>query len=133
MPGARSSCRSVRPGPLYGVAGTSGWVSRLATSNVARTPVAFSTAVTLVAVRSAVTPGRAGRHPVQVVGVVHADVQLHQPAGRCGHHPELAAAVLGGEPAVLGRGQAELGVVISGIGDVRYAHGDRGQAVQAHR
>ena len=86
MPGARSSWRSIRPGPLYGVAGTGGWVSRAATSSVARTPVAFSTALSLAVrcVGSHAQPGQVGRHPVQVVGVVHADVQLDQAAGGVG-------------------------------------------------
>ena len=36
----------------------------------------------------------------QVVQVVHTDVQVDQPAGRCGHDAQLAAAVARGEPAV---------------------------------
>ena len=45
-------------------------------------------------------PVQPGRCPGQVVGVVHADLQLEQAPGGCGDELELAAAVLGGEPAL---------------------------------
>ncbi len=77
-------------------------------------------------------PGQVGGGAGQVVGVVHADVQLDQPPGGSVDDPQLTAGVAGGEPAVAVGGQPEFGVVGGGAGDVRHAHGDRGQAVQGH-
>ncbi len=43
-PGARAPARSTRPGPLYAVAGVSGWVMRGATRTTARKPATGSSA-----------------------------------------------------------------------------------------
>ena len=89
---------------------------------------------------------------VDVVGIVGADPQFEQPAPRGVGDPQLLTTVDGVEavrPAAgltrgrgllavdarqLGRvgGQAELGVVVRGLLDVRDAEGDGGQAVQGH-
>jgi 3-methylfumaryl-CoA hydratase len=77
-------------------------------------------------------PLQSRRGAGQVVGVVHADVQVDQAPGERGHYAELAPAVAGAEPAALFGGEPELGVVGGGLGDVRHAHGDGRQAVQSH-
>ena len=62
--------------------------------------------------------------PADVLGVVRSDVQLHQPAHRRVHDPQLTAPVARAEPAIAVRDQPELGVVRGGLRDVRNAHGD---------
>src|SRR5260370_250512 len=62
--------------------------------------------------------------PGDVVGVVRTDVNLHQPAHRRVHDPQLPAPVAGVEPAVMLWDQPELGVVRGGLGDVRNADDD---------
>ena len=68
----------------------------------------------------------------QVVHVVHADVQVDQPAGRRRHDAQLAAAGAGGEPAVFVGDEAEVRVVSGRFGHVRDTHRDGRQSVQSH-
>jgi DNA-binding FrmR family transcriptional regulator len=59
--------------------------------------------------------GQAGRGAGQVVRVVGADPQLEQPPDRCRRQPQLPAGVGGAEPAVVSRGEPEVGFPVSPV------------------
>src|SRR5205807_1892211 len=84
-----------------------------------------------------VQPGDAGPKPGDVVRVMGADADAHQPATGCRDDLQLLASVAGGEPHRPFRGRAgsretEVGVVRRRLLDIRDTHGDRGQPMQAH-
>jgi len=97
-----------------------------------RGEIVVNNARRLLSINDEILQLTSGTIPGQVIRVVHGDVQLHQAAGRRGHDSQLAAAVLGAEPAAVARLQAELGVVVLRLGHVGDAHGDGRQPVQCH-
>ena len=77
-------------------------------------------------------PVQAGRCPVEVIRIVHADPELDQAPGGRGSEPELAAAVTRGEPALAIVREPELPVVGGGLLRVGYPQGERRQLMQGH-
>jgi hypothetical protein len=86
----------------------------------------------LAAVDAQIQCSQPGGDGVEIVGIISADGDFDQSAGRCVDQPQLVAASAGAQPAVGFGGGPEFGVVVTGCARVGYPDGDRGQAVQRH-
>ena len=119
MAGARRFRRWVQPGPLVGSIAAGSCVNRGRTLTTTRAPLWISSALTLLGSRSDrdSESGEPVGHPSHVVGVVGADAQLDQPAGGALDDVKLFAPVAGRKARTV-PGQAEFGVVATGVFDV---------------